>query len=257
MTVPPERAKQFPSQWLHIWPRHRFMLIALPNEGGQFTSTLFMDKDDMERLQTSHQIEAFFSTHFPDALRVMPDLAEDFQKAPAPPLLTVRCEPYNYDGKAVLVGDAAHAIVPFYGQGCNAAFEDCRLLAEKIEEVGWGDLPRALSEYSQQRKAHADAIADLAIDHYEDMSSRSARPFFVLRRRLEIMLNRFFPQSFLPLYTMISFSNIPYAQAVQRALEQDRLISSFLMTLGVATISATALAAGRTNWSRLTARLGR
>lgn len=238
-------------EWLHIWPRHRFMLIALPNEGSGFTCTLFMDKDQIETLQTKQQIKHFFNTEFPDAVQVMPNLVDDFQNAPAPPLVTVRCAPYNYKDKAVVIGDAAHAIVPFYGQGCNAAFEDCRLLADKIREHGWENMARALKDYSRGRQIHANAIADLAIDQYEDMSSRSAKPWFVLKRRMEIMLNRLFPNSFLPLYTMISFSNVPYADAIKRAQAQDKLLGGIISTLGIATVCTFATLASRPHWGRI------
>lgn len=241
----------FPTEWLHIWPRHRFMLIALPNEGGEFTCTLFMDKDEMNKLNTPDKIQAFFKQNFPDVVDFMPTLVKDFDFSPTSSLVTVKCEPYNHDGKVVLIGDAAHAIVPFYGQGCNAAFEDCRLLAQIIQKHGWDALPSALSEYSQQRKKDADAIADLALDHYNDMSSRSAKPLFVFRRRLEIVLNRFFPESFLPLYTMISFSNIPYADAVRRALQQDRSMSKALRLFGITSLSAIALLVSREVWNKI------
>lgn len=235
----------FPPEWLHIWPRHRFMLIALPNGPSSFTCTLFMDKEQIDALDTPELVEAFFNDNFPDAVAVMPTLAQDFRRNPTPSLLTIRCEPYNYQGKAVIIGDAAHAIVPFYGQGCNAAFEDCRLLAETMDRHGWEELQAALSEYSRTRKANADAIADLAIDHYEDMSSRSAKSFFVLRRRLEILANRFFPRSFLPLYSMISFSNSPYAEAVERAMEQDKVIERCVTIVGATTLCTAAILAAR------------
>lgn len=237
--------QSFPSEWLHIWPRHRFMLIALPNAVNSFTCTLFMDKDQIDSLDTSDQIESFFNENFPDAVKFMPNLVEDFKKNPTPSLLTVRCDPYNFQGKAVVIGDAAHAIVPFYGQGCNAAFEDCRVLVEAIKKHGWDQLEVAMSEYSRNRKPNADAIADLAIDHYEDMSSRSAKPFSVLRRRMEIIANRFFPESFLPLYSMVSFSNIPYAEAVERANEQDRFIEGCMTVIGTATIGTALILSAR------------
>lgn len=240
----------FPPEWLHIWPRHRFMLIALPNGPTSFTCTLFMDKEQIDALDTPEMVEAFFNDHFPDAVAVMPTLTEDFRKNPTPSLLTIRCEPYNYLGKAVIIGDAAHAIVPFYGQGCNAAFEDCRLLGETIDRHGWEELHVALNDYSRTRKANADAIADLAIDHYVDMSSRSAKPFFVLRRRLEILANRFFPRSFLPLYSMISFSNTPYAEAVVRATEQDKVIERYVTIVAAAALSTVAVLTARGLWMK-------
>lgn len=235
---------KFPAEWLHIWPRHEFMLIALPNFDGSFTCTLFMDKNHFDKLADEASIRRFFETNFTDAVRYMPSLVDDFCDNPTPSLLTIRCAPYNYKDKAVIIGDAAHAIVPFYGQGCNAAFEDCRLLAESISRHGWSGIGEAIREYSETRKEHADAIAELAIDHYEDMSSRTVRPMAVLRRKMEILVNRLFPTSFLPLYSMISFSNIPYADAVRRAERQDEIIDRYVKaTLVMGTSSLVALGA--------------
>lgn len=242
----------FPPEYLHIWPRHRFMLIALPNDTKSFTCTLFMDKSEMDKLSTPPAIKQFFETNFPDAVDLLPSLVTDFVKNPAPSLITIRCEPFNYTGNAVLIGDAAHAIVPFYGQGCNAAFEDCRLLAEAIEAHNWNDMPGVLSEYARARKPNVDTIADLAIEHYEDMSSKSARPLAVLRRRLEIVANRLFPRTFLPLYSMVSFSNIPYRQAVLRAKWQDRKIEQFVMVTGMLFLTASGVAITRAALSRTT-----
>ncbi|CDF38080.1 unnamed protein product [Chondrus crispus] len=229
----PDTAKHaFPAEWLHIWPRHRFMLIALPNDATSFTCTLFMDKDEIDDLDSTAKIHAFFMRNFPDAVKCMPMLAEDFANNPTPSLLTIRCDPYNYMGKAIIIGDAAHAIVPFYGQGCNAAFEDCRLFVDSVKKHGWGELKLAAEEYASARKKNADAIADLAIDHYEDM-------------RLEVLANRLFPQSFLPLYSMISFSNTPYAEAVERADKQEMVVGRGLLVVGAAAVGAAAVLTAR------------
>lgn len=244
------KEQAFPHEWLHIWPRHRFMLIALPNDAENFTATLFMDKDMIDSLQTPEQIEQFFIDNFPDAIQVMPTLVEDYIKNPTPSLVTVRCDPYNYKGKAVLIGDAGHAVVPFYGQGCNAAFESCRLLADCIKTHGFSNLEAALDAYTKGRVPNAHAIADLALDHYEDMSSRSAKPFEVFKRRFEIFANRLFPRSFLPLYSMVSFSNIPYAEAVERAERQDKRIERILTTVGVATVATGVAVAARMAYQR-------
>lgn len=238
----------FPPSWLHIWPRHRFMLIALPNDSHSFTCTLFMDKSEFDALKDESAIQDFFSDNFPDALAVMPSLVHDFTNNPAPSLVTIRCNPYNYKGNVVLVGDAAHAIVPFYGQGCNAAFEGCRLLAEAIETRAEYTLEQALTHYAKDRKPNADAIADLALNQYEDMSSKSASSFFVMRRRMEIAVNRFFPKSFLPLYSMISFSNIPYADAVQRAIWQNKKIDQGFALLGAAVFSSVTILTFQRFW---------
>lgn len=217
----PHATANMQTEWLHIWPRHRFMLIALPNITGSFTCTLFLDRAEFDLLKEKQSIETFFRRNFPDALEMMPSLVEDFISNPTPSLLTVRCAPYHYRDKALLIGDAAHAMVPFYGQGCNAAFEDCRILAELIDEHGWRDRALLLREFTRLRKQNVDTMADLALDNYTDMASRTARPSAVLRRRLGLLLNRLLPRQWIPLYTMISFSNIPYAEAVERAKAQD------------------------------------
>jgi kynurenine 3-monooxygenase len=230
-----------PREYLHVWPRQDFMLIALPNLDGSFTSTLFMDARRLEALQAGGRdsAQAFFEAEFPDAVPLMPDVADQFLASPAPPLLTVRCRPYNDGGRAVVIGDAAHAIVPFYGQGCNAAFEDCAQLVASISQHSLDDMPLALAAYSDERKQHADAIADLAVEHYHDMASKSASPAFAVRRRLEILAHRLMPQAFTPLYSMVTFSTIPYATAVRRARAQDRAL-----TLGAGAALGLSLALG-------------
>lgn len=237
-------ATGMPREFLHVWPRHEFMLIALPNLDGSFTSTLFMDAGRLEALQAAGRARTlqFFETEFPDAVKLIPNVAEQFLEAPTPPLLTVRCRPYNWKGRAVLIGDAAHAIVPFFGQGCNAAFEDCVRLHATIHQHSLDDLETALNTYSATRKEHADAIADLAVAHYHDMASKSTSLLFAARRRLEILLHTIVPQSFMPLYSMVTFSNIPYATAVKRAEQQDRALTRFFqvasgLTVAISTIS--------------------
>lgn len=224
-----------------------------------FTATLFMPPQQFEQLEgtkegaekgensssVEQRVETFFKEHFPDALSALPDLAKDFTRNPTAPLLTIRCEPYHYSGNCVLIGDAAHAIVPFYGQGCNAAMEDTTLLVDLIKQHGWekASLHTALSEYSRRRKPNADAIADLAAEHYYDMSSRSASKYFVLKRRVEIMLNKLFPATFLPLYSLVSFSNVEYSKAVETAKKQDTLIGRGIgVTAGLVLLSATTAA---------------
>lgn len=238
----------FPVEYLHIWPRHRYMLIALPNDTKSFTCTLFMDRDKIEALKSPDSIELFFRENFPDAVPFMPTLVEDFCTNPTSSLLTVRCSPYCYENKAVVIGDAAHAIVPFYGQGCNAAFEDSRLLADALKHCSRESLGDALQNYSYTRKRNAEAIADLALDHYHDMSSRSVNRFFVFKRKLEILANWAFRDKFLPLYSMISFSNIPYADAVERAAWQDRKIEQGLQIIAVSAVATAAICAGTKIW---------
>ena len=235
---------QMPKEWLHIWPRHRYMLIALPNRKGNFTCTLFMDREEFNHLIERKTIEQFFEDNFPDAARLMPSVAEEFLQNPTPSLVTIRCGPYHFRDKALLIGDAAHAIVPFYGQGCNAAFEDCRILAETIDKFGWDDIGLLFSEFTRLRKENADAIADLALDNYIDMASRTARPSVVLLRKLGKFANRLFPKLWLPLYSMISFSNIPYAEAVKRAERQDIILRNVVRS----TIALAAIAGATQVW---------
>lgn len=219
-----------PREYLHVWPRHDFMLIALPNGDGSFTATLFMDAVQLDELEARGRagVAAFFHTFFPDALPLMPDVVDQFLRSPTPPLLTVRCKPYHFRGRAVVIGDAAHAIVPFFGQGCNAAFEDCVRLRDAIAQHALADMDAALEDYSVDRKPDADAIADLAVDHYKDMASKSVSSLFALRKRAGILAHRIMPDAFMPLYSMITFSNIPYATAVERAEKQEQIISNVL-----------------------------
>lgn len=244
LTISRQKGMHMEYEVLHVWPRGDFMLIALPNGNGAFTVTLFMDADRLEALAAKGgaAVHQFFETHFPDTIELMPDVATQFLESPTPPLLTVRCRPYNHKGRAVLIGDAAHAIVPFYGQGCNAAFEDCMKLREALWQHSLDDLPSALAAYSASRKPDADAIADLAIEHYHDMASSSGSTFFATRRKLEVLLGRLAPTAFMPLYSMITFSTMPYSKAVERAAAQDRTLRIISTAVGV-TAAAGAIAA--------------
>lgn len=253
LSIPKDVAAEagLPREYLHVWPRHQFMLIALPNQDGSFTSTLFMDADRLEELHNAGaaRVAEFFDAEFPDAVALLPDLAAQFLESPTPPLLTVRCRPYNWKGRAVLIGDAAHAIVPFFGQGCNAAFEDCVRLYDVLRQHSLDDLETALDAYSSERKRDADAIADLAVEHYHDMASKSASVLFAARRRLEILLHSLAPRAFIPLYSMVTFSNIPYATAVKRAEAQDRMLTRCIgAATGLAGVLASASVAASIWW---------
>lgn len=230
---------RIPFEWLHIWPRHRFMLIALPNHDGSFTCTLFLDSAKFAQLRTADDVNTFFATTFPDVSALMPDLPAQFLASPTAPLLTTRCTPYHYRDSALLIGDAAHSMVPFYGQGSQVAFEDCRILAQLLDKHR--ELGVVLSEYTKVRKPNADAIADLSLDNYIDMASRSVTPLPVLRKRVGVLLHKLFPNSWLPLYTMISFTNIPYAEAVARARRQEKWVVASTMALATAGVAATCM----------------
>lgn len=211
---------------LHIWPRGGFMMIALPNQDGSFTCTLFWPfegPNSFANLRAPEDVLRFFQETYPDAVPLMPTLAQDFFANPTGSLVTVRCSPWHIKEKVVLLGDAAHAIVPFYGQGANAAFEDCVRLAECLRgcERNW---EKAFAAFEQSRKPNADAIADLALANFVEMRDRVASPLFRFKKKVEKLLHALFPSSFIPLYTMISFTTIPYAEAVEKAARQDRAL---------------------------------
>jgi kynurenine 3-monooxygenase len=211
---------------LHIWPRGGFMMIALPNQDGSFTCTLFWafeGTNSFANLRGPDEVLRFFEETYPDAVPLMPTLAHDFFANPTGSLVTVRCSPWHIRDKAVLVGDAAHAIVPFYGQGANAAFEDCVALAQCLKQNPNSRLA-AVELYDRTRKPSADAIADLALGNFIEMRDRVASPLFRFKKKVEKLLHALFPRSFIPLYTMVSFTTIPYAEAVERAARQDDVL---------------------------------
>lgn len=221
---------------LHIWPRAAYMLIALPNQDGSFTCTLFFSLDDPEAsfaaLDTPAKVRAFFQEVFPDALALMPDFDDQWAKNPVSSLVTVKCYPWHR-GKAVVIGDAAHAIVPFFGQGLNAGFEDCRVLVELLEEQG-GDWSRALPLFEQARKENADAIATLALENFVEMREKVGQPAFLLRKKVEAALARACPERVTPSYTMVTFRpQLPYAEALRRARQQDVLLDELVLDVDV------------------------
>jgi kynurenine 3-monooxygenase len=226
---------------LHIWPRGSFMMIALPNLDGSFTCTLFWPfegPNSFAALRTEADVLAFFGAQFPDVVPLIPTLAHDFLHNPTGPLVTVRCRPWHFAGRVVLLGDACHAVVPFLGQGMNAAFEDCVVLSECLARHG-GDRAVAFAEYESLRKEDLDTLADLCIDNFLEMRDRVGSRLFVLRKKLSVLLHRLLPRWYLPLYTMVEFTRVPYAQAVRRARRQDRIV----WTVGVAVVAAITLAA--------------
>lgn len=217
--------KSMPREYLHIWPRGKFMLIALPNPTGSFTCNLYMDSEGLCKLDESKEMTArFFEEQFKDAVELMPNFLHEFEKNPSPELVTIRCHPFHYGDSALLIGDAAHAIVPFYGQGCNAAFEDCRILDELFGLHGTTDIGKVLAEFTRLRKANVDTIADLAIENYHTMASKTASTMYAIKKNAGLMLSRLIPRMFVPLYTMVSFSNVPYREAVNRADKQEQWI---------------------------------
>ena len=215
---------------LHIWPRGGFMLIALPNPGGDFTLTLFLPNDgepSFESLSSTVAVERFFAEQFPDAAPLISDLADGFLARPLGILGTVRCRHWHERGNVLLIGDAAHAVVPFHGQGMNLAFEDCVLLAKILERRG-PDWPNVFALYEAEQLANANAIADMALDNYIEMRDTVRDPKFALRKALAFELERRLPDYFIPRYSMVMFhADIPYLIAQKRGEVQHALLEEF------------------------------
>jgi kynurenine 3-monooxygenase len=218
---------------LHIWPRKSFMMIALPNLDGSFTCTLFWEFEgprSFATTKTDDDVRRFFNEEFADAVPLMPALLEDFRQNPTGSLVTIRCAPWYHKDKVALVGDAAHAVVPFYGQGMNAAFEDCVVLDECLAEFA-DNRERAFAEYFVRRKENTDALADLAVENFIEMRDKTASRSFRAKKKLDHLLEAALPGLYLPLYTMVTFTRIPYAEAARRARWQDRLIYTSLVAI--------------------------
>jgi len=226
----PDGSHQMGTGALHIWPRGNFMLIALPNIDGSFTCTLFMPfegEDSFEHLRTDEQVTAFFEKFFPDTLQLMPTLLEDFRENPTSALHTVRCHPWHYMHKILLIGDAAHAIVPFFGQGMNCGFEDCTILDSLMDkyEEHW---PSIMEEFNANRPEDSNAIADLALLNFIEMRDKVADPKFLLWKKIEKHLHERFPKDFQSVYSMVSFSHVPYSQALAAVGQQEELFNRML-----------------------------
>ena len=217
---------------LHIWGRDDFMLIALPNLDGSFTVTLFLSYDEgdfnFNNLTTSERVEAFFKKYFKDALELMPNLTTDFFKNPTSPLGTVKCSPWHYKGNTLLMGDAAHAIVPFYGQGMNASFEDV-VEFDKILDTCKGNWETIFKTYEASRKKDTDAIASLAIDNFHEMKGHVNQAIFREKRHLEMALEKHFPNDYASKYSLVTFNeHIGYREAMLRGRAQDKAILNML-----------------------------
>ncbi|TDI95953.1 MAG: FAD-dependent monooxygenase [Caldithrix sp.] len=229
LTLPAGRNGQFllEKNALHIWPRQSYMLIALPNSDGSFTCTLFFPmRGDLsfESLKTKKAVLAFFKEQFPDAFELMPALVEDFFTNPTGALATIRCQPWHLAGKACLLGDAAHAIVPFFGQGINCGFEDCTVLDECIEKQS-GDWQKIFQEFGTLRKINTDAIAELSLTNYFEMRDHVADSKFALKKQVEFALEEKYPEKFIPKYSMVSFHRIPYSVALAKGKVQEKILA--------------------------------
>jgi len=215
---------------LHIWPRGEFMLMALANPDGSFTCTLFMPHEganSFEDLKDKETLVAFFANHFPDTKEVIPNLVEDFFKNPTSYLVTMKCFPWTFEDKVALIGDACHAIVPFYGHGMNAGFEDITILSEIMQEHG-DDWETIFKEYEQSRKPNADAIAELSYRNFMEMSSKTADEKFLLQKKIEKHFSEKHPDKWMPLYSRVTFSSHPYSEALAMGDFQDGIMKQVL-----------------------------
>jgi kynurenine 3-monooxygenase len=224
---------QLQLQALHVWPRGSFMLIALPNADGSFTATLFLARSgptSFESLSNDAEVRAFFEREFPELSLLVPDLASQFAAHPQGRLATLHCWPWHA-GSTLLVGDAAHAIVPFHGQGLNCGFEDCVLLDALL--AGTASISGAFSAFERQRLPNADAIAAMAIENYQEMRDSVRNPLFAERKALAERIELMFPQRFIPRYSMVMFhAEISYCEAMRRGALQERLLDGLLATAG-------------------------
>jgi kynurenine 3-monooxygenase len=217
---------------LHIWPRGDFMLIALPNMDGSFTVTLFLSYDEGEfnfnNLTSEEKINEFFEKEFPDALALIPNIKDEFLNNPTGPLGTVKCSPWFYEHKTLLLGDAAHAIVPFYGQGMNASFEDVFVLDEILNQ-NMNDWNAVFKTYQKTRKQDTDAIADLAIDNFYEMRDHVANPLFKEKRKIEMDLEKHFPTQYSSKYSLVTFNeHIGYQEAMKKGRAQDKALLNLI-----------------------------
>lgn len=232
LTIPPNEdgTHRMDPDALHIWPRGNHMLIALPNADGSFTCTMFLPFEgpvSFEHLTNDAEVMAFFEKYFPDAIPLMPTLLHDFWANPTSSLVTVQCSPWQWQGRILLLGDAAHAIVPFYGQEMNAGFEDCTILDAMLDEMG-GDWSKTIPAFAKTRVPDGHAIAELAQRNFIEMRDLVADPKFLLRKKITADLHAKFPQDFLPVYSMVTFSNTPYHVAMQEDDAQNALFKEIL-----------------------------
>ena len=227
----PGGAWQFEKNALHIWPRGQYLMIALPNLDGSFNCTLYFPFEGPESfaaLQTPADVADFFARVFPDAVPLMPRLTAEYFHNPTSSLVTIRCFPWKHADDVLLLGDASHAIVPFYGQGMNAGFEDCSVLNELLDRLGDAAWPAVFAEFQTQRKPNADAMADLALYNFAEMRDRVADPRFLLQKKIEAKIAAQYPGRWTPLYSQVTFSHTPYAEAWAAGQRQDAVMARLM-----------------------------
>ncbi|WPY99247.1 NAD(P)/FAD-dependent oxidoreductase [Christiangramia sp. OXR-203] len=237
LTIPanPDGSHKLDNASFHIWPRGNFMLIAMPNLDGSFTCTLFMPFEgdiSFESIQTEQQADQFFEQYFPDIKDEISNLKRDFFKNPTSAMVTIKCYPWSYFDKITLVGDSAHAIVPFYGQGMNAGFEDISVLNQKMNQHGdnWEII---FEEYQRERKPNTDAIAELSYRNFVEMSSKTADPSFLLRKKIEKKFAQKYPELWVPLYSRVTFSDKAYSDALDIGDYQRGIMDEVMKIPGI------------------------
>ena len=216
---------------LHVWPRRHCMIVSHPNRNGSHTLTLFLPfegEDSFATARTPDDIRALTEKYFPDLVPLLPGLVDEWIKNPIGTLITTRTAPWAFGDWAVLVGDACHAVYPFYGQGMNSSFEDCCVLMNALTESP-NDTALAFRTYEERRRPHTDVLCELSKANFVELSSKVQSPWFLARKRLDAVLNRIWPKAWLPLYTMIAHSTMPYGAAVARARRQDRILLSSVL----------------------------
>ena len=210
----------------HIWPRGEFMRIALPNQDGSYTLTLFFPFEgptSFASLDSDEKIMSFFKKSFPDALDVMPSFIDDWHENPTSSLIMIGCSPWHYEDKVCIMGDASHAIVPFYGQGMNSGFEDCSVFEKVLSECS-EDWSKTFEQFSKERKPDADAIRELAVRNYIEMRDLTADPTFVLQKKIEKAFSKKYPELWIPLYEQVTFTHIPYSEALKAGDRQNEIM---------------------------------
>ncbi len=215
---------------LHIWPRGEFMLIALANLDGSFTCTLFAPKrgrNSFEGLNSKKEVEEYFKSIFPDFISLVPDLYEQWNVNPTSSLGIIKTYPWHIKDTSILIGDAAHATVPFYGQGMNAGFEDCRILDELLDRYA-DDLETCFDQYSKTRKPNGDGVQDLSMHNFIVMRDKTADPKFLLQKEIEKKFANLYPEKWVPLYSMVSFTNTPYSEAWRIGMKQEKIMQSIM-----------------------------
>jgi kynurenine 3-monooxygenase len=228
-------------QILQIWPRRYYMLMGLANQDGGFTGTLFMphnagpDAPDagFDKVRTEVEADRFLKQHFPDAYALVPDMTQQYMRHPQSTLVIVRCSPWTHGSTAALFGDAAHAMVPFYGEGMNAGYEDCKVLNDLLDRHGDDNWGAVLHAYDQHRVANGHAIADLSLRNFTEMRDLVADPRFILRKKIEGHIQAKHPDQWLPLYTQVKFTDIPYVDALREGQRHDRIMEEVLAMPGI------------------------